>query len=318
VKTRQLDGAFLYPDSGRTDNQLRTLNQLGLFYPPIANELDITNYARLVAVNDTGATLQDRARSYIDANCAQCHRPGGSQTTFDGRYDTPLTNQNIINGILVKGDLGYDNARVVVPKDLLRSVLFDRMNAVDSLIKMPQLARNLIDTNAVELMADWINTLPGAPALDPPAINPPGGTAEGSLTVTIQHADPSAQLYFTVDGSLPTTNSTLYTGPITLTTSVTLKAKAFEAGFNDSVATAATFSIVSRAPLQITSFSFTTSGQFQVELQGLAGKTYIFQSSINLTNWAPISTNVAPPILIQFVDPSSTNYPYQFYRVLEE
>src|SRR5437660_1166545 len=216
VKTRQLDGVFLYPDSGRTDNQLRTLNQLGLFYPPITNEFDITNYAHLVAVSDTSATLQDRARSYIDANCAQCHRPGGSQTTFDARYDTPLTNQNIIDGILVKGDLGYDNARVVVPKDILRSGLFDRMNTADSLIKMPQLARNLIDTNAVELMADWINSLPGVPSLDPPTINPPSGTAEGSLTVTIQHADPSAQLYFTVDGSLPTTNSTFYTGPITL------------------------------------------------------------------------------------------------------
>src|SRR5436309_1734470 len=249
VKTRQLNGSLLYPDSGRTDNQLRTLNQLGLFYPSITSEFNITNYPRLAAVTNTGATLEDRARSYIDANCAQCHRPGGPQTTFDARYDTPLTNQNILNGILAKGDLGYDHARVVVPRDILRSVLYDRMNTADSLVKMPQLARNLIDTNAVVAVADWIRSLPGVPALDPPTINPPGGTAVGSLTVTLQHSDPSARLYFTVDASLPGTNSTLYTGPVTLTNSVTLKAVAFDTGFNNSVAATATFAI--RPPIEL-------------------------------------------------------------------
>ena len=316
VKTRQLNGNFLYPDSGRTDNQLRTLNQLGLFYPSITNEFDITNYPRLVAVTNTSATLEARARSYIDANCAQCHRPGGPQTTFDARYDTPLTNQNIINGILVKGDLGYDNARVVVPQDVLRSVLYDRMNTTDRLIKMPTLARNLLDTNAVITIADWINSLPGVPALDPPTIQPPGGTGVGSLTVTIQHTDPSARLYFTLDGSLPTTNSTLYAGPITLTNTVTLKAKAVEAGFNDSVAATATFTI--RPFVQFGSWSFNANGQFQIQLQGPAGKTYVFQSSTNLIDWVSLSTNVAPGGLIQFVDPVSTNYPYQFYRALEQ
>ena len=315
VKTRQLNGNLLYPDSGRNDNQLRTLNQLGFFYPPITNEFDITNYSHLVAVTNTGAALQDRARSYIDANCAQCHRPGGPQTTFDARYDTPLTNQNIINGILVKGDLGYDNARVVVPRDILRSVLYDRMNTADSLVKMPQLARNLIDTNAVVAIADWINSLAGVPALDPPTINPPGGTGVGSLTVAIQHDDPSARLYFTLDGSLPTTNSTLYAAPIVLSNSVTLKVVAFDAGFNNSVAATAVFTI--RPPIQFASWSFNASGQFQIQLQGLAGKTYIFQASTNLTKWVPISTNTASADLFQFVDPSSTNYPYQFYRALE-
>ncbi|PYL00906.1 MAG: hypothetical protein DME19_03465, partial [Verrucomicrobia bacterium] len=316
VKTRQLNGNYLYPDSGRADNQLRTLNQLGLFYPPITSEFNITNYPRLAAVTNTGATLEDRARSYIDANCAQCHRPGGPQTTFDARYDTPLANQNILNGILAKGDLGYDHARVVVPRDILRSVLYDRMNTADSLVKMPQLARNLIDTNAVVAVADWIRSLPGVPALDPPTIHPPGGTAVGSLTVTLQHSDPSARLYFTVDGSLPGTNSTPYTGPVTLTNSVTLKAVAFDTGFNNSVAATATFAI--RPPIQLVSFSFNSSGQFLVELQGLAGKSYIFQASTNLINWVAISTNVAPANLFQFTDASSTRFPYQFYRAIEE
>lgn len=313
---RQLNGNLLYPGSGRTDNQLRTLNQLGLFYPPIANEFDITNYSRLVAVTSPNATLEDRARSYLDANCAYCHRPGGTLTTFDARYDTPLTNQNLIDGVLVKGDLGYDNARVVVPQDIWRSVLYDRMNTVDPLIRMPQLGQNLIDTNAVNSVAAWINTLPGTPALAPPTISPPGASGLGPFTVTLKQNDPAAQLRYTLDGSLPTTNSTLYAGPITLTNRVTLEAKAFEAGFNDSVAATATFTI--RPPILLGSFALAPNGQFQLEVQGQTGRTYLFQSSTNLRDWTSLSTNVAPTDLFQLIAPPVSNQPYQFYRVVEE
>jgi uncharacterized repeat protein (TIGR03806 family) len=316
VKTRQLNGNFLYPDSARMDNQLRTLNQLGLFHPPITNEFDIGSYARLAAVTNTNATLEDRARSYIDANCAQCHRPGGSQTTFDARYDTPLANQNIINGVLAKGDLGYDNARVVVAQDIWRSVLYDRMDTRNGPIKMPTLARNLIDNDAVQAIAAWINSLPGTPALAPPTIDPPGGSGLGSLAVTIQHSDPSAQLRYTLDGSPPANDSTLYTGPLDLTNSVTLTAKAFEAGYVDSVAATAVFTI--RSAVELLSFSITTEGHFQLQVQGVAGKTYILQSSTNLFDWTPLSTNLAPADIFPLTDSSATNYPYQFYRVIEE
>ena len=75
-KTRQLNGNFTYP-GGRTDNQLRTWNYLQMFTPGL-DENAIKGYAHTVKVDDASASLENRVRSYLDANCAQCHRPNGT------------------------------------------------------------------------------------------------------------------------------------------------------------------------------------------------------------------------------------------------
>jgi hypothetical protein len=170
VNTRQLNGSFTYPATGITDNQIRTLNRLGLFSPAI-NEANIAGLAKLSALTDDSASLEQRARSYLDANCSQCHRPGGIGN-FDARYDTPLASQHLVN-FPASVTLGFDNVRMIAPGDLRRSIIYDRIDTNAPTIKMPPLARNRIDTAAVQLMADWINSLPAAPL--PPAtlrVNP--------------------------------------------------------------------------------------------------------------------------------------------------
>ena len=154
--THQMNGNLLYP-SGVTDNQLRTLNHLGVFTAPL-NEAAITNYPKAYALNDTNASLELRARSYFSANCAHCHRPGGVNALFDMRFDTPLASQRLINGTALN-TLGLANAKIIKPGDLTNSVLFQRDNSL-GLIQMPPLAKNLVDTNAMAVIAAWINSLP--------------------------------------------------------------------------------------------------------------------------------------------------------------
>jgi uncharacterized repeat protein (TIGR03806 family) len=314
VNTRQLNGNLAYP-GGVTDNQLRTLNRLGLFYPAF-DEADITNFQQLSSVTNQSAPLVQRVRSYLDANCALCHQPGGTGITFDARYNTPLTNQNIINAVAAFS-LGYDNAKIVAPSDVWRSVLYDRMNTDNSAIKMPPLDRNTIDTNAVAVLAAWINSLGGTPALAPPVLSPPSGTFTNEVTLTLLPPDSNATLYYTLDGSLPTTNSILYRGPFDLAFSATVTANAFETNFVNSVAVSGLFTIVP----QLYSFmtpSVLADGSFQMEYWAPPGQTYVLQTSTDLRNWFPVSTNVPTTAPFMLVDPDAGTAPYRFYRVVTQ
>jgi hypothetical protein len=312
VSTRQLNGSLTYPATGITDNQLRTLNRLGLFNPAF-NETNIPNYAKLSALTNLNASLEERARSYLDANCAQCHQPGGTGITFDGRYNTPLARQNITN-FPAAFSLGYDNACIIKSKDVWRSVLYDRINTTDPNIQMPDF-RNLIDTNAVQVFADWINSLPGTPSLAPPAITPNGGSYIASISVSLSAPDPSAAIYYTLDGSLPTTNSLLYTGAFNLFGNATVSASAFETNFNNSVAVSALFLV---QPPYFTSARFLPNNQFQIGFYGNTGSNYVLEATTNLSNWAPISTNTAVTTPFNIIDPGASNFPYRYYRVFQQ
>lgn len=243
AKTRQLNGNFQYPGTGATDNQLRTWNYLQMFNTPIT-ESNIGGYSKLVAVGNTDASLNDRARSYLDANCAHCHRPLGVATNFDARWDTPLADQNIINGLLQKGDLGIAGAKVVVPQTVGKSVLHFRMNSADNAVKMPPLARNVVDATAVAAIAEWINSLQPSTLVATPTISPNGGTFSAPVSVTLSTATAGAAIRYTTDGTTPTsTTGTLYGGAFTVSATSTVKAVAYKSAMTDSATASAVFTI---------------------------------------------------------------------------
>jgi uncharacterized repeat protein (TIGR03806 family) len=231
VKTRQLNRSFTYP-SGVADNELRTWNHLGLFAPSFKDEA-VPTFVALAAGDDTTRSLEDRARSYLDANCAQCHRPGGTVANFDARFDTPLAKQALIDGpVLI--DQGIDRPRVITPHDIWRSIAYMRIDTVGD-IKMPPLARETIDQKGVRLLGEWIDSMPGPAVLAPPRISPQGGTYARPLEIALTAGEPGAEIRYTLDGSVPGSTDLLYERPIRLTGPSVLRARAYKQGFTRSI-----------------------------------------------------------------------------------
>jgi uncharacterized repeat protein (TIGR03806 family) len=232
VKTRQLNRDFTYP-SGVTENELHAWNRLGLFDLSLAGA-DLKKLPALADATDTKRSLADRARSYLDVNCANCHRPGGTVAFFDARYDTPLARQNLIDGrVLI--DQRIDGARVIAPNDTWRSILFMRANTTEA-FKMPTLARNTIDVQGMALVRQWIESLPGPKVLPPPEISPRGGNLKMPVEVILK-SEPGAAIRYTVDGTVPTASDLLYEKPVRLTGPTILRARAFKPGFTKSITT---------------------------------------------------------------------------------
>ena len=75
-----------------------------------------------------------------------------------------------------------------------------------------------------------------------PVFKPDGATSfRGTQTVEISCATPGASIYYTTDGTTPTSTGTIYSGAISLTSTTTIKAIAVKADMNDSAVAAVTF-----------------------------------------------------------------------------
>lgn len=82
-----------------------------------------------------------------------------------------------------------------------------------------------------------------AQATSTPVISPSAGTYSAAQTVTISDSTPGASIFYTNDGSTPTTSSIQYAGPITVSTSETIRALAVALGYTNSDIASATYAI---------------------------------------------------------------------------
>jgi hypothetical protein len=92
---------------------------------------------------------------------------------------------------------------------------------------------------AIQQILTWIHLSYAGNVAALPAFSPAAGTYTGAQQVSITDATPNSAIYYTTDGTTPTTSSTRYTVPVTISASATLKALAVAADYlNSSVASA--------------------------------------------------------------------------------
>jgi uncharacterized repeat protein (TIGR03806 family) len=159
-RTRQLDREF---DHGKGPvNQIDHLAEIGWLdvTPPAERE-------RLVDPAGTGP-LVERARSYLDANCAHCHSVGGKAESTGFYVDYARTDPATGD----PGDWGeckfptsagpatgghtYD----LVPGKPEESIVIHRVASIEPNVKMPPLLTRLSDAQGVAVLTDWIAAMP--------------------------------------------------------------------------------------------------------------------------------------------------------------
>ncbi len=108
--------------------------------------------------------------------------------------------------------------------------------AVSSTLKAKAFKQGWISSSTAS--ADYVLT-----SIAPPQIDPPGGSYTSAQTVTVTCATAGAEIRYTLDGSDPNENSSLYTAPLTVAASMVMKARAFLAGKNPSEVSQAVFTM---------------------------------------------------------------------------
>ncbi|WP_299366535.1 hypothetical protein [Winogradskyella sp.] len=90
---------------------------------------------------DTSASLESRARSYFDINCAHCHIPGGfcdDQSTLDLAYETSLEDSQIFER---------------------RSSISTRISVYNEGFSMPFIGTTLVHSEGIDLLQDYLDSL---------------------------------------------------------------------------------------------------------------------------------------------------------------
>lgn len=121
-------------------------------------------YPRLVDASDESASVDERARAYMDANCGHCHT-GGNSTGINSKllldvHESDWSNLGVCKtpGSAGKGGGGlrYD----IVPGSPEESILWYRTASVDPGAMMPQLGRSLAHQEGADLLYRWIAEMP--------------------------------------------------------------------------------------------------------------------------------------------------------------
>lgn len=116
--------------------------------------------------NDTSKSLEKRARSYVDINCAHCHQNGKHCDYRPMRFAfnetgnvNGLTNMGVCVDTQDMQDFAPALSKIVTPGNVNRSMLYHRLNTTNEAYRMPLHGRTVIHEEGLTLIGQWINSL---------------------------------------------------------------------------------------------------------------------------------------------------------------
>lgn len=152
-KARNLNGDFAYA-SGR-ENQLAHWTKIGL----LAGAPQPAQAPRLARWDDPAEPLADRARAYLDANCAHCHHPRAiaSNSGLFLQWEQPAGPALGIGKRPVAAGRGSGGLEVAIaPGRPDASILVHRMASDEPGVMMPELGRSVTHEEGLALVRQWI------------------------------------------------------------------------------------------------------------------------------------------------------------------
>lgn len=154
---RHLNRDFDY--LGGTENQLAHLAAVGYLGTWPGSEATPRDADYL----DETADLNDRARAYLDINCAHCHNPTGPADTsgLHLRHDTaPGPHLGFCKPPIAAGGGTGDRPYAIQPGEPDQSILLYRMQITDPGSMMPELGRAVEHVEGIALIYNWIASMP--------------------------------------------------------------------------------------------------------------------------------------------------------------
>lgn len=153
-KPQNLNTMFNYGTTSK--NQLLRWKQAGYLdnsLPPL-NAIYST-----VDWRDTSKSLEMRARSYIDINCAHCHRLGGHCDYTPMRFNFSNTNLQDF-GLCMVPTAQIDGGPYVINGGRSeQSELIIRISSNEESVRMPIIGRTIEHQEGIQLMKDWIDSI---------------------------------------------------------------------------------------------------------------------------------------------------------------
>lgn len=130
-----------------------------------------------------GGSIERRARSWLHANCAHCHRRhGGGTAPLEVNYERELSESFTLWQAPTRGDFGLTDPSVIVPGDPSRSILNYRVSAI-GVGHMPPIGPREVDANGAKLLWQWVQGLPSSAEMPEST-----GLSDASSAMRMAHA----------------------------------------------------------------------------------------------------------------------------------